>query len=57
MFQCRLCKFEVVLDDVLTMFPTGRGCLCIACFYRETETVKSMPKALRRELEAALAIA
>jgi hypothetical protein len=51
---CIICRFETELDDVTVMGSAGR-CVCLRCFTRETETTRPMPKALRRELTAALA--
>jgi len=54
MFHCQLCRFEVYLDDV-ALRRGEDGCVCLACFTRETGTARRMPKALRRELIEALA--
>jgi len=55
MFTCRLCLFQFVLDDCMTIFVSKQACICITCFNRETENRKPMPKELRREMEAVLA--
>lgn len=51
---CTICRFETELDDRVV----GRGaeyCICVRCFARETGDERPMPKALRRDVEAALA--
>ena len=54
MWTCTICRFPTELDDVVA--ATGRGaCLCLRCFDRETGATRAMPKALRRQLSAALA--
>ena len=54
MFGCVICRSNVELDDAVV--PTGAGrCMCLRCFTRETDTIRPMPRALRRELIAALA--
>ena len=53
MFRCTICRFTVELDDVAVPLAAGRG-VCLLCYGRETETSVAMPKALRRELIAAL---
>ncbi len=54
MFLCQLCRFETYLDDVALRRGTD-GCICLGCFSRETDSARPMPKALRRDLTAALA--
>ena len=54
MFICRICRFETELDDVVVA-GMGGGCICLRCYGRETGGARPMPKALRRELSAALA--
>ena len=54
MFTCTICHFETELDDVAVASGTGR-CICLRCYARETGTARPMPKALRREVWAALA--
>ncbi len=54
MWTCRICHFPVELDDVALALTDGR-CICVRCFARETGGAIEMPKALRRELAAALA--
>ncbi len=51
---CTICHFETELDDVAVATATGY-CICLRCFTRETDTERPMPKALRREIIAALA--
>ena len=54
MYTCQLCRFEMELDDVALRRGAG-GCICLTCYGRETGTTRRMPKALRRDLTAALA--
>ena len=54
MYHCQLCRFEVCLDDV-ALRRGDTGCVCLGCFTREAGTARRMPKALRRDLLAALA--
>ena len=51
---CTLCHFAVPLDDVVVRHAAGR-CVCLRCYGRETGSAKPMPKALRRDVIAALA--
>jgi hypothetical protein len=54
MYTCQLCRFETHLDDV-ALRRGDAGCICLACYGRETDSARRMPKALRRDLVAALA--
>jgi len=54
MYTCQLCRSETHLDDV-ALRRGADGCICLACYGRETGTTRRMPKALRRDLIAALA--
>lgn len=54
MITCIICRFDTELDDVMVAGAAGR-CVCLRCYARETDTVRPMPKSLRRELTAALA--
>jgi hypothetical protein len=54
MYLCQLCRFETPLDDV-ALRRGEDGCICLACYGRETGTARQMPKALRRDVIAALA--
>jgi acyl-CoA thioesterase FadM len=55
MMICILCHFATERDDVaLTLAASGT--ICLRCFDRETESQRPMPKALRRQLEATLAL-
>jgi hypothetical protein len=56
MYICRICRFEVELDDV-AIGGEGATCICLRCFARETGAAKPMPKALQHQLSAALAAA
>ena len=56
MHRCRICHFDTELDDVVLRFASG-ACLCLRCYSRETGCARPMPKALRRDLVAALAAA
>jgi hypothetical protein len=53
MVTCQLCRFSVELDDVQLRRGTDL-CICVACYYRETDGTVQMPKLLRRELIDAL---
>jgi recombinational DNA repair protein (RecF pathway) len=54
MYTCQLCRFDLPLDDV-ALRRGEDGCICLACYSRETDSARPMPKALRRQLQAALA--
>ena len=51
---CTICHFATELDDVVVATVTGQ-CICLRCFSRETGSGHPMPKALQREVVAALA--
>jgi len=53
MRTCRLCQWQVVLDDVVVLLK-GEGCICLRCFLRETGDTRQMPKEYMREIDAAL---
>lgn len=53
MWTCKLCRFEVVLDDVQLKFTSGMV-ICVTCFARETATDRHMSGDLRREVTAAV---
>lgn len=54
MFLCVLCRWPVVLDDVLVAhIPTGR-CVCLHCYLLAIEDVRPMGKVLTRETREAL---
>jgi hypothetical protein len=53
---CTICRFETELDDVVVRASREGGhCICLCCFARQTGTERPMPKALRRDIIAALA--
>ena len=54
MITCTICHFATEPDDVAVP-GTGGRCICLRCFNRETGSAQPMPKALRREVIAALA--
>lgn len=54
MFACILCHFAHRLDDVALRWGASQ-CICLGCFARETDSVRLMPGALRRQLSAVLA--
>jgi hypothetical protein len=54
MWTCRICRFETELDDVEVRHGQDQ-CICLRCFARETDSGRPMPKALRRQVIAALA--
>jgi hypothetical protein len=53
MRTCRLCQWQVVLDDVVVMLK-GEGCICLRCYLRETGDTRRMPKDFERNIEEAL---
>jgi hypothetical protein len=53
MLTCTICHFDTELDDIVVTTGAGR-CVCLRCYGRETESDRPMPKALRREVVAAL---
>ena len=56
MHRCQICQFDIELYDVVLRFTSG-ACLCLRCYSRETGSNRPMPKALRRDVIAALAAA
>ena len=54
MRTCRLCLWQVVLDDVVVELR-GERCICLRCYLRETDNARLMPKDYRRQVEEALA--
>jgi hypothetical protein len=54
MRTCRLCQWQVVLDDVVVSLR-GDRCICLRCYLRETGDDRRMPKEYQREIDAALA--
>lgn len=50
MALCRLCRFDIELDDVRLNFTSGMV-ICLKCFTRETQTDKPMPVEVRRSTE------
>ncbi len=53
MWTCRLCQWQVTLDDVVVGLRADR-CICLRCYLRETGDVRVMPRDFRREIDAAL---
>ena len=49
MHTCVICRFDVELDDV-ELHATNDRCICLACYQRESDSSRPMPKTLRREL-------
>jgi hypothetical protein len=54
MRTCRLCQWQVVLDDVVVSLR-GDRCICLRCYLRETGDDRRMPRDYQREIDAALA--
>ena len=54
MYTCRICRFDFLSDD-MAVGTEGNGLVCLACYTRETDTHKTMPKPLRKEIEATIA--
>jgi len=52
--SCTICRFETHEDDAVVHFGRDQ-CICLACYQRETDSARAMPKWLRRELTAVLA--
>jgi len=50
---CVICHFDTELDDVVVGSSYGH-CICLRCYHHQLETERPMPKALRREISAAL---
>ena len=55
MSRCQICHFATELDDVALTLRVS-GIICLRCFDRETASQRPMPKPLRRQLEATLAL-
>jgi hypothetical protein len=53
MRTCRLCQWQVTLDDVVVALR-GDRCICLRCYLRETGAERAMPKDYRRQIQAAL---
>jgi hypothetical protein len=49
MFTCRLCRFDVCLDDTFAVTASG-GCICLRCFLVRVEDHRPLPGRLRRTL-------
>jgi hypothetical protein len=56
MRRCQICHFATERDDIVLRFASGT-CLCLRCYHHETASHRPMPKALQRQLQAALAAA
>ena len=54
MFTCRICHFATELDDVVLAQGVGQ-CFCLTCYDRATGSTRPMPRALQRQVSAALA--
>ncbi len=54
MRTCRLCLWQVTLDDVVVELR-GERCICLRCYLRETDNARLMPQDYRRQVEDALA--
>jgi hypothetical protein len=55
MLTCVICRFDVELDDV--ELPMGSDhCVCLGCYQRASASQRPMPKTLRREVVATLAV-
>ncbi len=48
MYTCRLCRWQVDLDDVAIRFTAG-DVICVKCYARETQTDKRMSAAMERD--------
>lgn len=56
MFTCTLCRFAVPLDDTLVTTSKG-GCICLACYLRNVDDYRRLPKELDRAVAAVVAAA
>lgn len=54
MRTCRLCLWQVTLDDVVVALR-GDRCICLRCYLRETGDDRRMPKDIQRDIDATLA--
>ena len=54
METCRVCQFEMVLDDTAIESITGKP-VCLRCYARLTNTERPMPRLLREQLAACVA--
>lgn len=54
METCRICHFEMPLDDTAIESATGKP-VCLRCYGRLTGTELAMPRRLRLELETFVA--
>ena len=48
MYVCRICHFQITLDDIALKFTSGMV-ICVRCFARETHTDRPMPAAVKRD--------
>ncbi len=53
MRTCRLCLWQVTLDDVVVPLRADR-CICLRCYLRETGDNRQMTTGYQREIDAAL---
>jgi len=53
MFTCVICHFDTPLDDTVVSGRNGR-CICLRCYFRETDSERPMTRELRRDLSTAL---
>jgi hypothetical protein len=54
METCRICHFEITLDDTAISSSSAQP-VCLSCYGRLTGTQVSMPRRLREQLEACVA--
>jgi hypothetical protein len=55
MWQCILCRFDVVYDDVVVGNMKRGRCICLVCYMRDVGGTKVMNKDYRRDIQAVLA--
>lgn len=53
METCRICHFEMTLDDTALESETGKP-VCLRCYARLTGTELRMPRKLRLQLQACM---
>lgn len=49
-YQCRICRYWVEIDDVVIGNAARGVCVCLACYLRETAESKPVKPTIRREI-------
>jgi hypothetical protein len=55
MWECRLCRFHVELDDTVLVIVERAACICLRCWLRTLDDTHAMSADLRREVVSRLA--